>query len=376
MIEVNGLFPGRLFCAMASDPPEIPGSLSGVLHAMFAQVGIVAAAVLGGWAAVRLGIAAPWLSGALIITVVMGALGLSPPLDMRLRDLAMLLAGVTMGAAVTPEAVASIARFPLSLFLLATGIVAILAASTAVLVRFAGWPLRDAFFASAPGSLTAVLLIAASVRADVARIALLQTCRVFVLVMILPTVITAIEPSSPVTGDPTSVSAVGLGLLFAAALAGAGVFHRLRVAGPLIMGGMAGSAVLTGSGLVEGAIPHAIGVFGFVLIGVFIGQRFRGVNLADLARILPAVLLSLVTTLGVALLFVLVVVLVVEVEFGPAAIAFAPGGLEAMTVLAVALGLDPLYVSVHHLFRFVFVASLVSFILKIRPQIVARDGDD
>jgi membrane AbrB-like protein len=364
---------------MASDQPDIsgspPGSLRGVLHAILAQIGIVAAAALGGWAAAWIGIAAPWLSGALILTVVLGAFGLSPPLDTRLRDLAMLLAGVSMGAAVTPEAIASIARFPVSLFLLAMAIVAILAASTAVLVRFAGWPLRDAFFASAPGSLTAVLLIAASVRADVARIALLQTCRVFVLVMFLPTIITVIEPASPITGDPAPVSAAGLGQLFAAAFLGAGLFHRMRVAGPLIMGGMAGSAVLTGSGLVAGGIPPAIGVLGFVLIGVFIGQRFRGVNLADLARILPAVILSLVTTLVVALLFVLAVILVVDVEFGPAAVAFAPGGLEAMTVLAVALGLDPLYVSVHHLFRFVFVASLVSFILKIRPDIVARGID-
>ncbi len=343
---------------------------------MLGQVGIIAAAAVGGWACTWLGVAAPWLSGALVVTVLLGAVGLSPPLDSRLRDLAMLLAGVTMGAAVSPEAIESIVRFPLSLLLLAIGIGTILAASTAVLVRFAGWPVRDAFFASAPGSLTAVLMIAASVRADVARIALLQTCRVFVLVMILPSVISAIEPAASPTGDVQPVSASGLGLLFAGAFVGAGLFERLRVAGPLIMGGMAGSAVLTGSGLVTGAFPGGIAIIGFVLVGVFIGQRFHGVNLSDLARILPAVVLSLVTTLAVALLFVLAAMLVVDVEFGPAAVAFAPGGLEAMTVLAVALGLDPLYVSVHHLFRFVFVAFLVATVLKIMPWLAGRPSAD
>jgi uncharacterized membrane protein AbrB (regulator of aidB expression) len=33
-------------------------------------------------------------------------------------------------------------------------------------------------------------------------------------------------------------------------------------------------------------------------------------------------------------------------------VAFAPGGLEAMMVLALILGLDPLYVGIHHLARF------------------------
>lgn len=352
----------------STTPPAAP---PGSLPPLLVQFGMVAAAAAGGWACAAVGVAAPWLSGAMIVTVLLGAFAAPPALDPRLRDLAMLLAGVAMGAAVTPEAVASIVRFPLSLALLALGIFAILAASTVVLVRVAGWPLRDAFFASAPGSLTAVLLIAASVRADVARIALLQTCRVFVLVMILPSAISAFEPPAPPAAEVAPVTAGGLALLFAGALAGAGLFARLRVAGPLLMGGMAGSAVLTGSGLVPGALPNGIAVLGFVLVGVFIGQRFRDVRLADLARILPAVVLSLVTTLGVALLFVLIVMAVVEVEFGPAAVAFAPGGLEAMTVLAVALGLDPLYVSVHHLFRFVFVALLVSAILKIRPEIAA-----
>src|SRR5215208_6815198 len=40
-----------------------------------------------------------------------------------------------------------------------------------------------------------------------------------------------------------------------------------------------------------------------------------------------------------------------RVPMADALVAFAPGGLEAMMVLAVVLGLDPLYVVVHHLAR-------------------------
>jgi hypothetical protein len=40
------------------------------------------------------------------------------------------------------------------------------------------------------------------------------------------------------------------------------------------------------------------------------------------------------------------------VGLADALLAFAPGGLEAMMVLALVLGLDPLYVGTHHLARF------------------------
>jgi uncharacterized membrane protein AbrB (regulator of aidB expression) len=40
-------------------------------------------------------------------------------------------------------------------------------------------------------------------------------------------------------------------------------------------------------------------------------------------------------------------------------IAYAPGGLEAMTILAFALNLDPVYVGVHQTARFIVISLLV-----------------
>ena len=46
-------------------------------------------------------------------------------------------------------------------------------------------------------------------------------------------------------------------------------------------------------------------------------------------------------------------------------IAFAPGGLEAMTLLAFSLGLDPLYVGSHHLARFILISLSLPFVLRL-----------
>ena len=46
-----------------------------------------------------------------------------------------------------------------------------------------------------------------------------------------------------------------------------------------------------------------------------------------------------------------------------AVVAFAPGGLEAMMMLALMLGRDPLFVGVHHLARFIGIAVMLPVIV-------------
>jgi uncharacterized membrane protein AbrB (regulator of aidB expression) len=56
-------------------------------------------------------------------------------------------------------------------------------------------------------------------------------------------------------------------------------------------------------------------------------------------------------------------------------IAFAPGSVDAMMLLALALNLDPVYVGAHHLTRIFFVSLTMPFVarrtarsLKIRTE--------
>jgi uncharacterized membrane protein AbrB (regulator of aidB expression) len=57
-----------------------------------------------------------------------------------------------------------------------------------------------------------------------------------------------------------------------------------------------------------------------------------------------------------------------SLSFADVLIAYAPGGLEAMTILAFALHLDPAFVGAHHLWRFFF----VSLMMPLAVAYVAR----
>jgi membrane AbrB-like protein len=164
----------------------------------------------------------------------------------------------------------------------------------------------------------------------------------------------------PGEGQPVT-SAGGLAVALAGGLALGVVFERLRLAAPILLGGTIVSATLHATGSTPGAVPTPLAVAGLVLIGLYIGERFRTVELSSLARVLPAALGSLVISTVVAMVFAALAAKLAGVGFPDAMVAFAPGGIEAMMMLALILGLDPLYVGVHHLARFLGIAVALPF---------------
>jgi uncharacterized membrane protein AbrB (regulator of aidB expression) len=57
--------------------------------------------------------------------------------------------------------------------------------------------------------------------------------------------------------------------------------------------------------------------------------------------------------------------------------AYAPGGQDAMMVLALSLGVDPIFVSAHHLARYFVINLTLPFIVgrMLRAKGAATSGD-
>ena len=340
-----------------------------------AQLLQIAVAALGGLIFHLLGVPAAWLSGAVIGTVIWGALGYGVRQLRPIVDSGMVISGVVMGASITPEAVAAIGTYPLSIVLLCVAVAAITAGSALFLMKVYGWNRDDAVLASIPGALTAVLAVAVSRNAGVARIAVVQSFRLLVLIAVLPFVVALStggdgrvlvghgrEIATPVAFAAMVVAALAVGLLF----------ERLRVAAPLLLGGTLGSAMLHVTDITPGVVPPMIATLGVVVIGVFIGERFRTLDRTALRSLAPAAIGSFAIGMAIAIVFALAAVLVVDVALGEALVAFAPGGVEAMIVLALVLGIDPLYVGVHHFLRFLGIGLVLPFLFRAPKRPTAK----
>jgi membrane AbrB-like protein len=155
----------------------------------------------------------------------------------------------------------------------------------------------------------------------------------------------------------------GMAFILLGGLALGAVFKKLQVAAPILLGATLVSTVSHGTEFVSGVMPPVITTGGLVLIGIFIAERFRNIQRSTLKRALVAALGSFAVGMGVAVAFAGLAAWLAGVSFANSLVAFAPGGLEAMTVLALVLGLDPLYVGIHHLVRFLGIGLVLPFLV-------------
>lgn len=326
-------------------------------------LGTFAAGLAGAVVFLAAGLPAPWLSGAMVGVVVLVAFRIRVETPGPLFDLGLLLAGVAMGSAITPEMLQAMGRYPLSLALLALTIIGITFTGQFVLVRLFRWPSDVALFASLPGAMSAVLATTAAAGLDMSRVATVQAFRMFVLVAILPSMVTA----SLATGHPPAVSEIsvtGFVIVMALAVMIAFTFERFRVLAPFMFGGMAAGGITHATGFISGAPSTSIFNLAMFLIGIFAGTRIAGITLTALRAMFMPALVSFIATMGVTALGAGLAIAFAGASAAEALIAFAPGGLEAMVVLGMALGLDPLYLSSHHVTRFVLIAFALPMLAR------------
>lgn len=318
----------------------------------------------GGLALGLPGFPAGWLSGAILLTTA-AALARRPLLFPRpLANCVFVVLGISLGGAVTPDTISRMATWPLSVAALIAAMTVVTLAVMLYLQRVHRWDPLSALFAAAPGALSQALLLASDVGADVRSVAVVQSVRVFALAVALPLVFAALG----MTGSPPPPSAPPFGeslgqviLLVTVPTAAAILAYRLRLPGGLIVGAMTVSGILHGAGLVRVNFPAPVTIAAFVLLGALIGTRFFGTQIAELKRLAGAAIGALVVSAGAGAVLALLAAWLLTLPAGDVIIAYAPGGLEAMIILAFALHLDPVYVGAHHLARFFYVSVMMPF---------------
>lgn len=345
--------------ALPVRPPKLLKTLS-------REALVIGVAALGGAAFALFGVPAAWLSGAMLLVAVAGVIRPLPDLRKPWFDATMLLSGVLIGSAATPEALAAASRYPGSLAILFVALAAIMLATGAYLRYVARWSWIDSLLAAAPGALSAVIAVAQAKGADIGKIAVVQLFRILVLVAFLPSIMQA--SGDGVIGQAPVAAAAGplaMLLVLGCGLVAGLILERLGVTAPIILGATLASAVLHATGLVHGTLPQEIQIAVLVLLGAVMGGRVSNVKRRELAALFPLAIGGFFVSMVVALAFAWPAAWLAGVPYATAMAAFAPGGLEAMAMLAFTLGLDPLFVGAHHLARFVVLGLAM-------PLIVAR----
>ena len=338
-------------------------------------------ATVGGVALGVTGFPAGWLSGSMLAVAAAALAGRPVMVPAALTSAIFVLIGISLGAVVTPETLHGMAAWPLSIAVLLVAVVCMHAAAMAYLQYFHRLDAVSALLAAAPGVLSQAMVLSTETGADLRAVAIVQTMRVVIVSVGMPAGLVALGLAAAparTLGGPFSLEIVPeLALLVAASTLVAIVFHRLRFPGGLLFGAMLCSAILHGGGYIHAVMPWWVANAAMMALGAITGARFANTPFRLLMNYIGAAFGSFAVATAIAAVFVLGLTSILSFRIADAIIAFAPGAVDTMMILALALNLDPVYVGAHHLARIFFVSLTMPFAVRlaVRPASLPPPGE-
>ena len=342
-----------------------PSALVGQFKMSPGQILTLATAAAGGMFFVFIGVPGGAMSGAVIAVALLSLTGKAQGITGPLRVTGLCIVGVAIGSVVGPDTFEHMAAYPASIALMAVCVVLMSAISTAVWVYYLKWPLSMAVLSSVPGSMSYIVAVSLTMGADAARVAVVQMSRVIFLVTLLPFIIVH------ETGGKLGVAAQVpyplwiLALVVAAGFVGGWVVEKMGAPAGFLIGGLLVSGFIHYMDWAPGRVPSWLMSLGQIIVGGWVGSRFADFDWKLFWRICIGTTMAIGGMMVVSAACAMIATKYLGVPFGAALIGYAPGAQEAMVVLALALGVDPIFVTTHHFARFV----LINLAL---PVIIAR----
>ncbi|AUH34909.1 AbrB family transcriptional regulator [Paracoccus tegillarcae] len=321
-------------------------------------------ATIGGALADLAGLPLGWLLGSLLVSAAAALTGWRPlghPVQLwpGLRAWFIPVIGVAIGASFTPQILQQASAWWPSLLALCVFIPLVHALCFWLTMRDGRVDRVTAFFGTVPGGLIESVELGAERGADIAMLTMLQFLRLILVIVCVPLAFTLLtghavgSASGAVMGGAEAHEWGQLLILAAAGVAGVLVGAKLHFPAAIMTGPILASGLLHLLGLVEGAPPAWLIAVTQIVVGTSLGVRFAGLQRHHM---LAALKLSVVNT-GLALLLALVMaaaLTTVQQQSAQAVfLAFAPGGIAEMSLIALSLDIGVVFVTAHHVLRIV-----------------------
>jgi membrane AbrB-like protein len=356
-------------------PPGAPAPPRSAARRIAAAVLALALGAGGGWLATLVNLPLPWMIGAMVATTIGSLAGLELFMYRWVRGPNVAVLGVMLGSSFSP---AVIARFGDWIATIA-GLAVYVALVTAILYwyfrRLGRFDRVTAFFAASPGGLNEMVIVGRELGGDDRLIALVHGARILLVVMTIPIGFMLFLDYSPGARPPMGGDLAGLAwrealILAGCALAGAFGARAIGLPAAFVTGPMFLSALVHILGWSEAPPPALLIAVAQVVIGAGVGARFSGVKLSTIARVLLLSLGSTAVMVTLTAIFALVLRRAADTGIEAVILAYAPGGLAEMSLVALALAIDSAFVASHHVLRIVMIVIVAPMLFRrfvVRP---------
>ena len=324
---------------------------------------------LGAVIAVALNVPLGLLLGPLIACLVAGISRIPVDVPQRVRKPILIILGAFLASKFTPDVANHMLGWPMSIMLLPLYIAITTGLIAWFLKRTTDMDHVTALCSAVPGGLIAMVIIGTATGGNEQRIAMAHVLRIVIAVFLVAyglwgvfdvqTNQLALLLHMPSTDWPQLILVITL-----AALGGL-TTGRLGLPAPHFFGPMATLAPLYMTGLVTVEIPGPLMAVALWIMGCSVGSRFYGLEVKTLIKLSGPISVSVILMLSIACLFAFIVWATLDIPFIAGLLAFAPGGVAEMSIIALAMDVDPAYVAVHHLLRIVICIIAAPLALKL-----------
>jgi len=302
----------------------------------------------------------PWMLGSMTLVTLGAVLRLKLFAPARIRPPMTAIIGVLLGASFSPSVLDNLLVWLPTLL----GLVVFSAMSglccAVYLHKIAGFDRVTAFFGGMPGGLVEMIELGSERGADERAVALMHSARILLVVFSLPFILQLLEgvPIAEYDGTRDRIMDAPLSTfawLLVCAVVGSRMGRLLRLPAKDLMGPMLLSAILHVGGLTEFTPPTEIVNLAQLIIGTVLGVRFVGVAPRLIGRMLAIAFGMTVIMIGIVFITAIAVGAITGIPLATLVLAYAPGGLAEMSLVALALNADVAFVATHHLARILLV---------------------
>ncbi len=313
-------------------------------------------AAAGGTVCWKLDTPLPWMIGAMTVVTIAALSGLPVRSLAPFRATMITVLGVMLGSSFTPALMGHVAEWPIPL----AGLLVYCSLTLAIGMAYFRFVAKNdpvtAFFAAAPGGLNEMTIMGTQMGGDERTISLTHAVRILLVVFTIPIwfrVFANYAPAARAAAEIGIASMAPLELAKLAACAVIGYFlgRRLRLPAYTVLGPMFVSAVAHLTALTAARPPIEIVSMAQVVMGVGIGCRFAGARLGEVGRSMMHGAVFAVILIAITVACCAVLNRITDLPVSALVLAYAPGGLAEMSLVALALSIDIAFVATHHAFR-------------------------
>jgi membrane AbrB-like protein len=369
--------------------PGGPQPSPGHVRAFVRQAATLALAGASGAAFDAAGVPLGWLIGAMVAVQAAAMAGAPVEVSKTPRNVMVAMLGVLLGSAFEPALLGDLHRWAVTLGSLPLYLAITTGLGIVYLRRVAGFDMVSAYFTATPGGFSEMTMVGSSLGGDERLMGLSHSARIMIVVASVPAWLQLLANGAAAGASAGAAAALAgiatppLGLvdivLLVACVAGVIPARRARVPAAWLLGPMLASAVIHLAGLTDSRPPPEAIWLAQVVVGAFIGSRFAGTPLRLVLRILALAAGLTAMLLVVTGIWAWALGQWTGLPMVDLILAFAPGGVSEMSLVALSLQADAAFVSTHHLVRIalIVVAAPLLFRLVARhfPTTVGPAGD-